>query len=200
MKLMSRQPADLQQRIREIQTKMERTREMAADARDAADSALESNAEVEQVSCPKMRVSAVDNQPGCSFSNLLYGRLQEMKNLTKLFEDLKQKNASQTIQDEVGKRLKEVVDEVERMKRGMEDKLRQIQGTPPSTRACSQTNVHVQRRVVLNSVFPELEDKIHQLIRRKEEKAAEVSMLVDIVDSLRRNISKRADEYLGCTT
>lgn len=129
-KLMSRQPEDLQQRIREIQTKTERTREMAADARDVADSALESTTEVEQVSCPKMWVSAANNQPGCSFSNLLYGLLQEMKNLTKLFEDLKQKNASQTIQDEAGKRLKSVVDEVERMKRGMEDKLRQIQGTP----------------------------------------------------------------------
>lgn len=127
---MSRQPADLQQKIRELQTKMERTREMAADARDAADSALESNTEVEQVSCPKTCLSAAGNQPGSSFSNLLYGLLQEMKNLTKLLEDLKQKNSSQTIQDEARKRLKDVMDEVERMKRGMEDKLRQIQGTP----------------------------------------------------------------------
>lgn len=54
-----------------------------------------------------------------------------MKNLTRMFEDLRQQNASQTIQGEAGRRLKDVVDEVERMKRGMEDKLRQIQGTPP---------------------------------------------------------------------
>lgn len=53
---------------------------------------------------------------------------------------------------------------------------------------------------MLNSVFPELEGKIQQLIQRKEEKAQEVSKLVDIVDLLRRDISKRADEYLGCTT
>lgn len=53
-----------------------------------------------------------------------------MKNLTKMLEELQRRNASQTIQDEAGQRLKSVVDEVEKMKRGMEDKLRQIEGTP----------------------------------------------------------------------
>lgn len=53
-----------------------------------------------------------------------------MKNLTGLFEDLKQKNSSQTTQGEAGTRLKNIVDEVEKMKRAMEDKHRQIQGTP----------------------------------------------------------------------
>lgn len=54
-----------------------------------------------------------------------------MKNVTKLFEDLKQKNSSQAIQEEAGKRLKNILDEVEKMKREMEDKHKQIQGTPP---------------------------------------------------------------------
>lgn len=117
-----------------------------------------------------------------------------MKNLTKMFEELQQKNASQTIQDEVGQRLKNVVDEVEKMKRGMEDKLRQIQGTPP-TPACTGP-----MSPLINSVFPELEDKIRRLIRRREEKAADVSELVDVVETLRRDISKRAEEYFGCTS
>lgn len=55
-----------------------------------------------------------------------------MKNLTQMFQELQQKNASQTVQDQAGRRLKGVVDEVEKMKRDMEDKLRQIQGTPPT--------------------------------------------------------------------
>lgn len=50
------------------------------------------------------------------------------------------------------------------------------------------------------SVFPELEDKIHQLIKRKEEKAAEVSKMVDQVESLRKDIAKRAEQYITCTT
>lgn len=54
-----------------------------------------------------------------------------MKNVTKLFEDLKQKNSSQAIQEEAGKRLKNILDEVEKMKRDMEDKHKQIQGTLP---------------------------------------------------------------------
>lgn len=57
--------------------------------------------------------------------------VQELKNVTRLFEVLKQKNASQTTQGEAGKRLKDIVDEVEKMKRGLEDKHRQIQGTAP---------------------------------------------------------------------
>ncbi|XP_029687706.1 laminin subunit beta-4 isoform X3 [Takifugu rubripes] len=144
-KLMSRRPDVLHQRIKDLQRKTEGNRNVAADARDAADSALEEATDAED----------------------------EMKNLTKMFEELQQKNASQTVQGEAGERLKKVVDEVEKMKRGMEDKLRQIQ---------------------------ELEDKIRGLIRRREEKAADVSELVEVVEALRRNITKRAEEYLGCTS
>ena len=52
--------------------------------------------------------------------------------MTELFEDLKQKTSSQTVQEEGGRRLKNITDEVEEMKRAMEDKHRQIQGSPPS--------------------------------------------------------------------
>lgn len=51
--------------------------------------------------------------------------------MTDLYEDLKQKNSSQTVQEEAGKRLKNIKDEVDRMKRAMEDKDKQIQGSPP---------------------------------------------------------------------
>lgn len=61
-----------------------------------------------------------------------------MKNVTRLFEDLKQKNSSQTIQDEAGKRLKNITDEVEKMKQAIEDKQRQIQGTPRDARVCAR--------------------------------------------------------------
>lgn len=54
--------------------------------------------------------------------------------------------------------------------------------------------------IAVNSVFPELEDKIHQLIKQKEEKAVDVSKMVDQVESLRKVIAKRAEEYMTCTT
>lgn len=74
-----------------------------------------------------------------------------MKNITELFEALKQNNSSQTIQGEAGKRLKTIVDEVEKMKRAMEDKQRQIQGTPPPNEqwvmlSLDWSSVHVQTR------------------------------------------------------
>lgn len=49
-------------------------------------------------------------------------------------------------------------------------------------------------------MFPELEDKIHQLSKRKEEKAADVSNMLEQVESLRKDIAKRAEEYITCTT
>lgn len=49
--------------------------------------------------------------------------------MVKLFEVLKQKNSNQTVQGEVGDRLKNIMEEAENMKRLVEDKLRQIQGS-----------------------------------------------------------------------
>lgn len=62
---------------------------------------------------------------------LTFAVTQEMRNVTSLFEDLKQRNTSQTIQGDAAKRLKDIVDEVEKMRKDMEDKHRQIQGNPP---------------------------------------------------------------------
>lgn len=49
--------------------------------------------------------------------------------MTKLFELLKQKNENETDQSGAGERLKNITEEVERMKRQVEDKLRQIKGS-----------------------------------------------------------------------
>lgn len=51
-KLMSRRPEDLSRKIREIQTKTDQNRQMATDAREAANAALQNATELEQVSGP----------------------------------------------------------------------------------------------------------------------------------------------------
>ncbi|XP_023255175.1 laminin subunit beta-4-like [Seriola lalandi dorsalis] len=98
---------------------------------------------------------------------------QELDDVMKLFEVLKQRNSSQAVQGEAGELLKNITEEAEDMKRQMADKLIQIQG---------------------------LEQKIQQLSRSKEQKSAEVSMLLQTVDSLRKEISKRAEGYVSCTS
>lgn len=49
-------------------------------------------------------------------------------------------------------------------------------------------------------VLSELEKKILELTKSKEEKAAEVSLLLGEVESLRGDLSKRAEEYVSCTS
>ncbi|XP_039988567.1 laminin subunit beta-4 [Xiphias gladius] len=143
-KLMNRRPDDLQNEIEALKKKTGQNREMAREAREAAESALDTT----------------DTET-------------ELDDVVKLFEVLKQKNSNQTVQGEVGDRLKNIMEEAENMKRLVEDKLRQIQG---------------------------LEEKIQQMIRSKEEKSAEVSMLLETVNSLRQEISKRAEGYTSCTS
>lgn len=53
-KLMSQQPEVLTRTITELQTKTELNRKMAADAREAADAALQNATEVDQVRGPEM--------------------------------------------------------------------------------------------------------------------------------------------------
>ncbi|XP_071318517.1 laminin subunit beta-4 isoform X2 [Trachinotus anak] len=98
---------------------------------------------------------------------------RELNDVMKLYEILKQESSNQTVQGEAEEQLKNIMEEAEDMKRQVEDKLRQIQG---------------------------LEEKIQQLIRSKEEKSAEVSMLLKTADSLRQEIAKRAEVYISCTT
>uniref|UniRef100_A0A3Q3WS10 Laminin, beta 4 n=1 Tax=Mola mola TaxID=94237 RepID=A0A3Q3WS10_MOLML len=54
--------------------------------------------------------------------------------------------------------------------------------------------------ICLCSMLSELEEKIRRLIKGKEDKAAEVSMLLDMVDSLKKDIAKRAEVYVSCTS
>ncbi|XP_049929321.1 laminin subunit beta-4 [Epinephelus moara] len=96
----------------------------------------------------------------------------ELDEVRKQFELLQQKSSNQTGQDDAAERVKKIKDEAEKMKKEVEDKLQQIQ---------------------------DLEKKIQQLIKSKEDKAAEVSTLLDTVDSIRREISKRAETYPTCT-
>lgn len=133
-----------------------------------------------------------------------------------MFELLKQKNANQTDQAEAGKRLKDIVEQAEKMKREVQDKFTRIQGI---SFIFSLLNDHHDREVTSVSyatvvvcaivqnnadlcVFcvSELEEKINQLTKKKEDKAAEVSTLLETADSLRKEIAKRAEEYTTCTS
>lgn len=46
--------------------------------------------------------------------------------------------------------------------------------------------------------FPDLEGKILNFIKSKEDKANEVSMLLETVESLRKAIASRIDGYITC--
>ncbi|XP_047453457.1 laminin subunit beta-4 isoform X2 [Mugil cephalus] len=95
----------------------------------------------------------------------------ELNDVKKLFEVLKQKHLNQTVDGEAADELKNTVKEAENMKRQVEDKFRQIQ---------------------------DMEQKILQLLQRKNQKAAEVSQLLETVDSLQKNISMKAESYSRC--
>lgn len=51
--------------------------------------------------------------------------------MTKLFELLKQKSKNQTAQGEAAKQIQKLKEQAEAMKKQVEDKLRQIQGSVP---------------------------------------------------------------------
>ncbi|XP_075996664.1 laminin subunit beta-4 [Genypterus blacodes] len=95
----------------------------------------------------------------------------DFEDVKKKFEELKQKNQTET--NKANERLKAISEEAESMKRQVEDKLRQIQ---------------------------DLERRIQDQIKSQEEKAAEVANLMQIVDSLLGNITKRAEEFNSCTS
>ncbi|KAM7397366.1 hypothetical protein PAMP_020344 [Pampus punctatissimus] len=145
LKLMSRQPKELLDNIDALKKKTEQNREKAREAREAADSATDTTTDTQM----------------------------ELDDVSKLFDVLKQKNKNQTVQDEAGKRLKNIIGEAETLKRQVEDKLRLVQ---------------------------DVEEKIQKLINSKEQKAAEVAILLETVDSLRKEISKRAEEYISCSS
>ncbi|XP_068452578.1 laminin subunit beta-4 [Clinocottus analis] len=96
----------------------------------------------------------------------------ELREAMKQFELLKQKRSGQLAGDEAGDRLRKTREEAQKVKEQVEDKLQQLQ---------------------------DLDQRIQQLIQNKEDKAAEVAILLEDVDSLRREISRRADGYVSCT-
>ncbi|XP_032363853.1 laminin subunit beta-4 isoform X1 [Etheostoma spectabile] len=142
-KLMNR-PKDLQDELEALIEKTDQNKEMARDAYEAADSAVNQTTDIKP----------------------------ELQDVKRLFQLLKQKHSKQTVQSEAGERLKNIVEEAEKMKKQVEDKLQQIQ---------------------------DLEQKIQKLIQNKEAKAAEVSVLLDTADSLQQEISRRAEGYNLCS-
>lgn len=62
----------------------------------------------------------------CSDCLSLYQELDEVR---KQFELLQQKSSNQTGQDDAAERVKKIKDEAEKMKKEVEDKLQQIQGS-----------------------------------------------------------------------
>ncbi|KAM9352424.1 laminin subunit beta-4 [Symphorus nematophorus] len=145
-KLMRRPgPEDLKDEITDLKMKTEQNRQMATDAREAAEAALNKTTDTQN----------------------------ELDEVMKLFKVLKQKDSSQAGRGDAGERLKNIKGEAENMKKQMDDKLTQIE---------------------------DLEQKINQLIQRKDDKAAEVSSLLETVDSLRKEISRRAEGYRSCTS
>ncbi|XP_069572970.1 laminin subunit beta-4 isoform X2 [Brachyistius frenatus] len=97
----------------------------------------------------------------------------ELNDVLKLFEVLKQKKVNQTAESEAADQLKSIMKEAEDVKRRVEDKLQWIQ---------------------------DVEQMIQQLVERKKQKAAEVSDLLEMVDSIQQEISNRAEGYTTCTT
>ncbi|TNN41537.1 Laminin subunit beta-4 [Liparis tanakae] len=90
----------------------------------------------------------------------------------KLLELLKKKRSNQSAEDEAGERVRKMMEEAEKIKEQVEDKLLQLKG---------------------------LEQKVQQLVQNKEDQVSEVSLLLQTVDSLRKEISKRAEGYVSCT-
>ncbi|CAK6979151.1 laminin subunit beta-4 [Scomber scombrus] len=144
-KLMSPRPKELLDDIDALKRKTDQNREQAEEAKEASDSATDSSKDAET----------------------------ELDNVRKQFEVLKQEKGNQTVQDEAGKRLKNIVDEVEMLRRQVEDKQRLIE---------------------------DVEKKIQQLISSKQQKAAVVAGLLKQVDDLRQEISKRAEGYINCSS
>ncbi|XP_015257331.1 PREDICTED: laminin subunit beta-4-like isoform X1 [Cyprinodon variegatus] len=91
-------PSDLQEEIEAVKNKTEKNREMAREAREAAESAF----------------TLLPNKAG-------------LQDVEEQFQLLKQKQLNQTIGGEAADRLKRIQAEAEDMQRQMEDRLRQLQ-------------------------------------------------------------------------
>ncbi|XP_058502469.1 laminin subunit beta-4 isoform X2 [Solea solea] len=97
----------------------------------------------------------------------------ELEDVMKMFQLLKQKNSTQALHGEAGERVKNIIKEAEDVNRQVQDKFVQLRG---------------------------LDEKIQLLIKRKDQKVTEVSDLLKTAESLRQEISQRAEEYADCTS
>ncbi|CAN9498663.1 unnamed protein product [Ophioblennius macclurei] len=95
----------------------------------------------------------------------------ELTEVTKQYEDLKQKRQKQDGDHEAAERVKNIMKEAEDMKTDVESKLRHLE---------------------------DLQTKILALVQRKIQREVEVSDLLKEADFLRRNITKRAEELSEC--
>lgn len=118
---------DLQNQIEALKNKTEQNRQMAKDAREAANSALKNTTDTK-----KVRPLKTDfNSWPCSIDPVTMKHFfsQELEVVIEQFELLKQKNGNQAVQSEAEERLKNIVEEAKKMKSQVEDKFRQIQGS-----------------------------------------------------------------------
>lgn len=69
---------------------------------------------------------------GCHSFFSYFCLYQELEYVIKVFELLKQKNTNQADQAEAGKRLKDIVEQADKMKKEVQDKFTQIQGSTES--------------------------------------------------------------------
>lgn len=95
----------------------------------------------------------------------------DVKQVEDLFNKLKETDTNQDLENTANERLKNITMEAEKIRKDVEDKMRNIE---------------------------ELEKKIQDFIKSKEDKAKEVAMLLEMVESLRNVISKRVDGYINC--
>lgn len=132
-KLMDRRAEALKDEIDALKKKTEQNRQMARDAGETADAVLNNTTDTQTVRLltHTHRLQTHTQTTTSLYDNSVFTDCvqQDLDNVTKLFELLKQKNENETDQSGAGERLKNITEEVERMKRQVEDKLRQIKGS-----------------------------------------------------------------------
>ncbi|KAL2093324.1 hypothetical protein ACEWY4_010636 [Coilia grayii] len=131
---------DMLDEIAALKNKTEMNRAQAEEAKAAADAALQNATDLNQ----------------------------DIKEVTDLFETLKDKSNNQTVNDEVQERLKNITAEVESMAKDVEEKMKKIE---------------------------DLENRLRDVIKNKEDKEKLVAQLLDEVTELKSYIIKKAESY-----
>ncbi|KAG9345889.1 hypothetical protein JZ751_009045 [Albula glossodonta] len=100
------------------------------------------------------------------------GVQKDLANVTALFEKLKRMGTNQSANEVANERLKNITMEAEKLAKVVQDKMKQAE---------------------------DLERKIEDLLRRKDEKVEEVIKLLAFVESLRKEIADKAAAYINCS-